>query len=182
MARETYRDLSSGETRTGVQPDSVSTSTSVDLDLTSVRLEVGSGVLGRDSTLDGEPSLGDRILGQSKGRERSSSSNLDLSGDDVDSGDFLCKTHAVNVSKRGLRDDTDKARRTGDSVLDLNSRVNFDEVVPALLIDQKLCGTSVSVLHSVGELDGIVQDSLTGFFGKMRSRSDFDNLWITVKR
>ena len=67
MRCETYRDLRSSETRTSVQSDSVSSSTTVDLNLTSVRLEVGSGVLGRDSTLDGESSLGDCILGQAKG-------------------------------------------------------------------------------------------------------------------
>ena len=74
------------------------------------------------------------------------------------------------------------ARRTGDSMLDLNSRVDLNEVVSALLIDQELCGTGVSVLHSIGELDGVVQDSLTGLFGKMRGRGNLNNLWMAVKR
>jgi hypothetical protein len=76
----------------------------------------------------------------------------------------------------------DDARPTGDGVLDLNSRVDLNEVVPALLIDQELCGTGISVLHSIGELDGVVQDSLTGLFGKMRGRGNLNNLWIAIKR
>jgi hypothetical protein len=67
-------------------------------------------------------------------------------------------------------------------VLDLNSRVDLDEVMPALLINQELCGTGVSVLHSVGELDGVIQDGLTSFLGKMRSRGDLDDLRTILKQ
>jgi hypothetical protein len=64
-------------------------------------LEIGCSILSRDSTLDGKPSLGDGILGQAKGRERSSGGDLNLGGNNIDSGDLLCKTHTlIAVSRR----------------------------------------------------------------------------------
>jgi hypothetical protein len=61
-------------------------------------------------------------------------------------------------------------------MFDLDPRVDLDKVVPALLVDQELGGTGVSVLNGLGELDGIVQDGLTGLFSEMRSGGDFDDL------
>lgn len=61
-------------------------------------------------------------------------------------------------------------------MFDLDPRVDLDKVVPALLVDQELGGTGVSVLNGLGELDGIVQDGLTGLFSEMRSGGDLDDL------
>jgi hypothetical protein len=93
-APTTHRDLSSCESRTSVQPNPVPSRTSVDLDLSSVRLEVGRGVFGGDPALDSEPSFGDRVLGESERGEGSSSGDLDLSGDDIDPGDLLYKARS----------------------------------------------------------------------------------------
>lgn len=83
-------DLRSGEPTARVEPDSVSSRTPVDLDLSGVGLEAVGGVLGGDSALNGEPSLGDVLLNEAEGREGRSRGDLDLGGDDVDSGDLLC--------------------------------------------------------------------------------------------
>lgn len=84
------RDLRTGEAAGRVESNSVAAGRSVDLDLSSVGLEAVGGVLGGDSALDRETSLGDGVLGQTEGREGGSGGNLDLSGDDVDTGDLLC--------------------------------------------------------------------------------------------
>lgn len=86
-----YSDLGTGETRTGVQSNTVSTSTSVHFDLSSIRLEVGCSVFSGDSTLDSETSSGNVLLGQTQGSQSGASGDLDLSGNDVDTRDFLCE-------------------------------------------------------------------------------------------
>lgn len=65
---------------------------------------------------------------------------------------------------------------TSDGVLDLDTGIDFDEVVSVLLVDQEFRGTSVTVLDSMGKLECVVQDSLSDVLVKMRGRSDFDNL------
>ena len=63
-------------------------------------------------------------------------------------------------------------------MLDLDTRVDFDEVVPSHLVDQELGGTSVTVSNTLSQLDSIVQDSLTNIFGKVHCRCDFDDLLV----
>jgi hypothetical protein len=134
----TYGDLSTGITRTGVQSNTISTGRSVDLDLSGIRLETLGSILRSDSTLNGETSSVDVILSKTKLLERDTGGNLDLSSDNIDTGDLL-----------------------GDGVLDLDTGVDLDKVVSALLVDQKLGGTSVSVLDGCSKLEGVVQDGLS---------------------
>jgi hypothetical protein len=84
------RDLSTRETGTGVESDTITTSTAIDLDLSCVRLEVCSSIFGSDATLNCEPSPGDRVLRQTELRKSRTSCDLDLGRDDVESGNFLC--------------------------------------------------------------------------------------------
>jgi len=70
------------------------------------------------------------------------------------------------------------ARLTGNGVLDLDTRVNLDKVMPSLLVDQELGRTGVSVLNGLGELDGVPQDGLTGLFREMRRGRDLDDLYM----
>jgi hypothetical protein len=83
--------------------------------------------------------------------------NLDLRSDNVDTSDLL-----------------------RDRVLDLDSRVDLNEVVSTLLVDQKLGGTGVSVLDSTGELEGVVKDGLSDRFSEVRRRGDLDDLRISM--
>jgi hypothetical protein len=64
-------------------------------------------------------------------------------------------------------------------VFDLNTRVDFDKVVPALLIDQELSRTGVSVVDGLRKLDGIAQDGLSDIFREVRRRSHFDDLLVS---
>jgi hypothetical protein len=64
-------------------------------------------------------------------------------------------------------------------VFDLDTGVDLDEVVPALLINQEFRSTSVSVVDRFGELDGIVQDGLSNLFREVGSRSNFNDLLVS---
>lgn len=86
----THGDLSTGEARAGIQTDTVTTSAAVHLDLSSIGLEVARGVLRRDTALNGKAALRDSVLRQAQLRERRTSSDLNLSSDNVDTRDLLC--------------------------------------------------------------------------------------------
>lgn len=45
--------------------------------------------------------------------------------------------------------------RTSDCVLDLDTRVDLNEVMPAHLVDQELCSSRVPVAHAPRELDRV---------------------------
>jgi hypothetical protein len=83
-------DLSTRETGTGVKSDTITTGTAINFDFSCVRLEVCSSIFGSDATLNCKPAPGDRVLRQTELRKSRTSCDLDLGGDDVESGDFLC--------------------------------------------------------------------------------------------
>jgi len=148
-------DLRTGVTGRSVQSYTVTTGRSVHLDLARVRLETLRGVFGGDTTLDGETTSVDVLLGQTELSKGDTGSDLDLGGDNVDTGDLLC-----------------------DSVLDLDTRVDLDKVVTALLVDQEFSGTRVSVVDSLGQFQRVVEDRLTDRLVEVGGRSDFDDLWL----
>lgn len=69
--------------------------------------------------------------------------------------------------------------RTSDGVLDLNTRINFDEVMPSHLIDQELRGASIPVPDTLREPDRIRQNGLTHFLGEVSCRCNLNNLLVT---
>jgi hypothetical protein len=146
-------DLSSSVSRTSIKSNTISTSRSVNFDLTSIGLESLSGVFSRDSTLDGETSSVDMLLGKTELFEGDTSSNLDLGSNDIDTGNFL-----------------------GNGVLDLDSGVDFDEIVSPLLVDQEFGSTGISVFDGSGELEGVVKDGLSDRLVKVGSGCDLDDL------
>lgn len=149
-------DLRTSITRARVQSDTITTSRSVDFNLTSVRLEVGCGILSGDTTLDSKSSPVDVLLGQTKLLEGYTSSNLNLSSDDVNTGDLF-----------------------GNGVLDLDTRVDLNEVVAVLLVDEEFGCTGVTVLDSFREFEGVRQDGLSDGFLQIGGRGDFDDLLVT---
>lgn len=60
----TYSDLRTSVTTTGIQSNSVTTSRSIDFDFSSVGLEVLGSIFSRDTTLDGETSSVDVFLSE----------------------------------------------------------------------------------------------------------------------
>ena len=123
------RDLSTRETRTGVQSNTVTAGTAIDLDLSCVRLEVCSSVFCSDTALDCKATLCDRVLRQTKLRKSRTSCDLNLGGDDVESRDFLY----YGISKRvKLVSGNEFAC---DGMFDLDARIDLDKVMSSLLIN-----------------------------------------------
>jgi hypothetical protein len=146
-----------GKAVTAIKADTIAASRSVDFDLASVGLELLGGILGSDSALDSETSGGDTVLRKAELLEGRTCSDLDLSSDDVDAGNLL-----------------------GDSVLDLDTGIDFDKVVSVLLVDEELCGACVAVVDGPGQLDSIGQDSVSNIGGKVLGRCNLDNLLMTA--
>lgn len=77
------------ETVTTIETNTVTTSRTVDLDLTSIRLETFGWIFGGDTTLDGVTTGRDAVLCEAELLERSTSGNLYLSGDNIDTSNLL---------------------------------------------------------------------------------------------
>ena len=65
-------------------------------------------------------------------------------------------------------------------MLDLNTRVNFDEVMPAHLVNQELSGTGIPVSDALCEFDGIGEDGLADLFGEVSRGCDLDDLLVAA--
>ncbi len=59
---------------------------------------------------------------------------------------------------------TELIELTSDGVLDLNTRVDLNEVVSSHLVNQELGGTGVPIPYTLRELDSVGQDRLPDFF------------------
>ena len=64
-------------------------------------------------------------------------------------------------------------------MLDLDTRVDLDEVVPAHLVNKELSGTGIPVVHTLCQLDGVREDCFPDLLRKVSSRSDFDDFPMT---
>ena len=69
---------------------------------------------------------------------------------------------------------------TSDGMLNLNTRVDLNEVVPALLVDQELSSPRVPVSNTLGQLDSIREDRPPDFLRKMRRRGNLDDFLVTT--
>lgn len=147
---------SAGKAVATIQTNTVTTGRSVDLDLAGVRTELLSRVFCGDTALDGKATGGNAILGQSKLGKSGAGSNLDLSGNNINAGNFF-----------------------SDGVLNLDTGVDFNEVVSVLLINQKLRSACIAVVDRFGQLDSISQNSITGLGGEVLGRSNFDDLLVS---
>ena len=65
-------------------------------------------------------------------------------------------------------------------MLDLNTGVDLDEVVPSHLVDQELSGTCVPVSDTLRELDRVSQNGLTDLLREVSGRGDLDDLLMTT--
>ena len=73
-----------------------------------------------------------------------------------------------------------RERHTSDGVLDLNTGVDLDEVMPAHLVDQELSGTRIPVPDALRELDSIGEDRPPNLLGKVRGWCNLDDLLVTT--
>ncbi|KAI6766709.1 hypothetical protein HG531_011931 [Fusarium graminearum] len=149
-------DNGTSETVTGIQTDTVTARRSVDLDLSSVRLETLGRILSCDTALDGKATSRDAILSKTELVQSSTSSNLNLGGNDIDSGNLL-----------------------SDRVLDLNTRVDLNKVVTVLLVNQELRSACIAVAGCLGQSDSVGKNVVTDFRGKILGRSNLNNLLVS---
>ncbi len=70
--------------------------------------------------------------------------------------------------------------RTSDGVLDLNTGVDFNEVVAAHLVYQELGCSSIPVANALRKLDSIGQDGLAHFLREVSGRSDLNDLLVAT--
>lgn len=140
-----------------VKTNTVTTSRSVDLNLSGVWSEALSRILGGDAALDSEATGGDSVLCKTKLSKSSASGDLDLGCDNVNAGDLF-----------------------SDGMLDLNTGVDLDKVVAVQLVDQELRSACIAVVDRLGEPDGIVQDSVSDFGRKILGRSNLDDLLVSA--
>ena len=61
-------------------------------------------------------------------------------------------------------------------MFDLDTGVDLDKVVPALLVDEELASPGVSVIDGMSELESILEDTLSDRFFEMGCRGDLDDL------
>ena len=65
-------------------------------------------------------------------------------------------------------------------MLDLNTRVNLDEVVPSHLVNQELSSTRISVPDTLRKLDGVGQNRLSDLLRQVGSRRNLNDLLMTT--
>lgn len=65
-------------------------------------------------------------------------------------------------------------------MLDLDTGIDLNEVVPSHLVNQELCGTSIPIPNTLCEFDSVSQDRLPDLLRKVSSRSDFDDFLMTT--
>jgi hypothetical protein len=49
-------------------------------------------------------------------------------------------------------------------VFNLDTRIDLNEVVPALLVDQELSSSSIPIPNCTGKLESVIQDGLANGF------------------
>ena len=90
--------------------------------------------------------------------ERMAVGQQDLAADHVDAGDHL-----------------------GDGVLDLDARIDLDEVeAPAVDVDQELHRAGRAIAHRSAQTDRGVADPLSDLLGEVRARRNLDHLLVTA--
>lgn len=150
-------DVSVDETGAIINTDTHATRAAEDLDDAGVRLESSGGILSGDTALHGVTTDGDVLLLEAKVLESLTASNANLALDKVNSSDLL-----------------------SDGVLDLDTRVDLNEVVASEFVHKELNGTGVLVLGGSGETDSIVNHSLLDSRVKANGGGGLEDLLVTA--
>lgn len=142
---------------TSVKTNTVTTSRSINLNLSSIWCKALRWVFCGNTALEGKTSRGDVILSQTKLLERRASCDLNLCCYNIDTCDFL-----------------------GDGVLDLDSGIDLDEVVAVLLVNQELSCTRIAVLDALRQPDGIGQNVVARLNRQILRRRNLNDLLVAT--
>jgi hypothetical protein len=149
------RNDGSSKTVATVQPNSIATSGAIDLDLSSVWGKAIGRIFCGDTTLNGKSASGDAVLSQPQLFQRGTCCDLDLCSYDINARDFF-----------------------GNGMFDLNSRVDFDEIVAILLVNQEFCSSCIAVIHMASELNSVIQDGVACLLWQVFGGSKLDDLLV----
>ena len=64
-------------------------------------------------------------------------------------------------------------------VFNLNTRVHFDEIVVAFVVDQEFHGAGAAVVHSFCDLDGVFAKTVSQLLADGQGRCEFNDLLVT---
>ena len=147
--------------RAGVEADARAAAAAVVVDLAGVRHEVVLRVFCRDAALDGHAVAGDVRLAL-----------------DAD----LWIGEGIALGDEDLRlDDIDVRDGLGDRVLDLDARVDFDEVeVFLILVREELDGAGIDVADVLHDLQGRRADVLAKLLRQRPGRCHLDDLLVAA--
>lgn len=65
-------------------------------------------------------------------------------------------------------------------MFNLNTWIDFDEVMPALLVNQELCRTRIAIAHGLGEPNCVIEDCLADLVWEIHCRRHFDDLLVAA--
>ena len=65
-------------------------------------------------------------------------------------------------------------------MFDLNTRVDFNEVVSSHLINKELCRSCITVSYALRKLDSVSEDSIADLVRKVHGRGDFDDFLVST--
>ena len=160
------RVVVAGDDRAGiggaaVEPDAEAGGAAIGGDAAIVRNEIVLGILGGDPALQRMAVELDVLLGRDTGfgrADRVAVEDVDLRLDDVDAGHLL-----------------------GDGVLDLDARIDLDEVeVAGVGVHQELDRAGADIVGRVGELAGIAGEFAALLVVQIRRRRALDHLLIAA--
>ncbi len=152
------RDDRAGVGRAAVEADAEAGGAAIGGDAAVVRDEVLLGVFRRDAALQGVTVEDDLLLRRHAGRgraDRGAFQDVDLRLDDVDAGHLL-----------------------GDGVLDLDARIDLDEIEgTGVRIHQELDRARAVVVGGVADLDGVVGEFGALGVAQIRRRGRSTTFW-----
>ncbi len=152
------RDARPDVARAVVEADAEARRRPVDLDLAGVGEKVVPRILGGDTNLNGDAALDDLRL----------AADPDLRiGQAIALGDPQLRLHQIAPGDR-----------LGHRVLDLDARVDLDEVVAAVLADQELDRAGVRVVHLARDLERVVRQPRPELLGERPGRRVLDDLLV----
>src|SRR5437870_5571238 len=155
------RDHGARKRRAGIEADAHAAGRAVMAEPAVIRHEVVARILGRHAALKGEAVRAHVVLRRQANvwiGEGPSLGDQDLALDDVHAGDLL-----------------------GDGVLDLDARIDFDEVEEAGIgIKEEFDGAGVVQVHGVADGEGSVEDALAGGGFEIMGRRHFDDFLMAA--
>lgn len=153
-------------------------------------MKAGSGILGRNSTLNRKASFRDGLLRQTKFGQRSASSDLDLCGNNVDAGDLLgdrvldldsgyprMSSQVIDVESSS-RLISIKYHRPSRSTRNSQLRVVKNVVAGE---ERRYVRAGVAVFDGARQLECVCKQALSDLFGDGRGRRLLDDLLVSLR-